>query len=272
MLKTLIVFLLALVSACQISPPDQANMRLYVMDCGELRVKEGVPLIGHQPQRVFVPCYLIDHPKALMLWDAGLYPGNVGKGVIEGLRVNQIYKRSVVDQLQDIGIQPEDIELMALSHMHYDHAGAANYFPNVHLYIQRPEYEAAFENETPGYMTSLYDELADNPMTLLDGDHDVFGDGKIILISAPGHTAGHQVLLIDLVETGPLLLSADMYYTKIDRAKRIVPKFAFAANLQQALESMDKVESIVEKKGATMWLAHDYELSQRLRLAPSYYE
>ena len=113
-------------------------------------------------------------------------------------------------------------------------------------------------------------ELADNPKRLLDGDRDVFGDGSVMIISAPGHTPGHQEWFVDLEETGPLVLSGDLNHFRISREQMRVPPFN--ADKAQTLDSMRKVERLVEERGATLWIEHDMALARALNLAPAYYE
>jgi len=275
MSRALLILILIIVVGCRPSSLEE-SVKLFVMDCGELEFTD-ISLFSldndETPVRkMFVPCYLVDHPDGTLLWDAGLDPTLVEKGPIEENGIYQIYEKSVIDQVREIGYAPDEIDLMALSHMHFDHTGAANYFPNVRLLIQRPEHDAAFNapEEHPIFNYSLYKDLADNPKTILDGDHDVFGDGKVLIISAPGHTPGHQVLFVDLAESGPLVLSGDLYHFRLSRAERRVPTFNI--DKEQTLAAMEKVENFVAEKGATFWIEHDLALAKTLRLAPDYYQ
>ncbi len=277
-------FLLSLLTlflaGCGISGQNadvEGDLRLYVLDCGSLRMEDvsafGLSNEETQVRELFVPCYLIDHPDGQLFWDAGLDPAAAGKGEIElqpGMSMS--YERSVLEQLSEIGFPPEEIELIALSHMHFDHAGAANYFPVSRLLIQRAEYDAAFG--TPGensiFVYDFYKELENNPKTMLDGDYDVFGDGRVIIVSAPGHTPGHQVLFLDLAETGPLVLSGDLYHFRFSRTHKRTP--SFNTNAEQTIESMQKVESFLEERGAALWIEHDKALADTLNLSPAFYE
>lgn len=253
-----------------------ADLQLYVLDCGEL-VFDDVSAFGltneETPVReMFVPCYLIRHPAGTLLWDAGLPLTVVGKGWVDlqpGVRMR--YQRSVVDQVAAIGVSPPEITWMALSHMHFDHAGAANAFSRSHLLIQATEYTAAFEHaeDYPVFDYSLYSALTSARKTLLDGDHDVFGDGRVQIISAPGHTPGHQVLFVDLAETGPLVLSGDLYHFRASRRMRRVP--VFNTDAEATLASMQKIETFLQRRGAKLWIEHDQALAQTLRKAPEFY-
>lgn len=253
---------------------DSPLVRLHVFDCGELSFPDvsafGLGNADTDVRRMFVPCYLIRHPRGDLLWDAGLDPAIVGQGAVNAGAFTMTYARSLVDQMDDMGLSPDDVEFMALSHMHFDHVGAATQFPKARLLIQAAEYEAAFLR--PGDYGGVYDiqqygGLAGNSRQLLTGDHDVFGDGTVMIISAPGHTPGHQVLLVHLRNAGPVLLSGDLYHFRATRRLRAVP--TFNTNADQTLASMAKVERLIEETGAALWIEHDWALAQALRLAPA---
>ncbi len=275
-MRRLFVILMVVVLGGCATQQSESDLRLYVMDCGNLRFTN-VSMFGltneeTDVREMFVPCYLIDHPDGQLFWDAGLDPATAGQGEIEpqpGLTM--WYERSVLDQLSEIGFPPEEIELIALSHMHFDHAGAANYFPVSRLLIQKPEYEAAFNNaeDYPVFTYESYSELADNPKTILEGDYDVFGDGRVVIVSAPGHTPGHQVLFLDLAETGPIVLSGDLYHFRFNRLHQRTP--VFNTDAAQTVESMSKVEAFLKERNATLWIEHDKALADTLNKSPAYY-
>ena len=122
----------------------------------------------------------------------------------------------------------------------------------------------------PGFDPELYSNLRDAERILVDGDHDVFGDGRVRIISAPGHTLGHQVLFIDLENSGPVVLSGDLYHLAISRQDRRVPTF----NVDKAmtLASMDRVEALVKETGASFWIEHELAFFEQLNKAPAYYD
>ena len=251
------------------------NVRLYVFDCGLIGAAD-ISMFNlsndETPVReLFVPCYLIEHPEGRLIWDAGLPLAMAGAGRIEQEGgVYMIYERSLIDQLADMGLEPADIDLVAFSHMHYDHAGAANAFTDSRLLIQDAEHQAAFvEASNQFFQPELYMDLKDNEMEILSGDHDVFGDGSVMIVSAPGHTPGHQVLLLRLTNTGPLLLSGDLYHFQMNRKLRRAPNFN--TDIAETLRSFDKVEALIDSEGATLWIEHDKALAETLNMAPAYY-
>lgn len=253
-----------------------AGVRLYVFDCGLIGA-EDISMFNlsaeETPVReLFVPCYLIEHPEGRLVWDAGLPLAMAGQGRIdEENGVYMVYERSFKDQLADMRLSPADIDLVAFSHMHYDHVGAANLFTASKMLIQDAEYQAAFVDPSNVYFQpDLYMGLAENEREILSGDHDVFGDGSVTIISAPGHTPGHQVLLLELEHTGPLVLSGDLYHFAESRVLRRAPHFNVDAD--QSYQSMDKVEALIKREGATLWIEHEKALAETLELAPAYYD
>ncbi len=268
---------IVLTSCSTLRDSSSPSPALYVFDCGKLYFSD-VTSFGLTNQEtavrdLFVPCYLIRHKDGMLFWDAGLSLDVVGQGdVALQPGTTMSYDRSVLDQLGDLGVQPSDVDFIALSHMHFDHAGAANAFTGATLLIQKTEYEAAFTpaDENPIFDPSLYSELANNETRLLNGDHDVFGDGSVRILSAPGHTPGHQVLFLDLDDYGPLVLSGDLYHFRASRTLRRTPEFNTDA--MQTLKSMDKIEAFLKQSGATLWIEHDKALADTLELAPAFYK
>ena len=254
----------------------QAGVKLYVFDCGNLKFDDvsafGLTNEETGVRELFVPCYLIEHENGRLLWDAGLPTAIAGLGPVE-MESGALMElaRSLSDQLAEMDLSPADIEQVAFSHMHFDHVGSANLFSGSTLLIQKTEFEAAFGGELISvFDPTLYADLADSKRKLLNGDHDVFGDGSVTIISAPGHTVGHQVLLLRLANFGPLILSGDLYHFEASRLLRRTPDFNFDKN--QTLQSMDKVEALIEDTGATFWIEHNKALADTLTLAPAYYD
>ena len=250
-----------------------ASIKLYVFDCGHIYRDDisdfGLSNEETDVRELFVACYLVDHPDGKMIWDAGLPLDLVGP---RQAGANNWYDRSIIDQLGDIGVEPRDIDFAAYSHFHYDHVGAANEFSEATLLIQESEYYAAFHDavNNPIFRPPLYSELADSTKLLLQGDHDVFGDGSVTILSAPGHTPGHQALKLELENYGPLILSGDLYHFEASRMLRRAP--VFNTDAEETLKSMNKIEVMRQEIGATFWIQHNLELANSLSLAPYYYD
>ncbi len=115
---------------------------------------------------------------------------------------------------------------------------------------------------------STYDQLDHGRTQILNGEHDVFGDGSVLMIPTPGHTPGHQVLLVDLPETGPVVLSGDLYHSALAFENDIVPAPNTDAEATRA--SFEKVKKLLEEKGATLWIQHDKEQNATIPHAPDF--
>ena len=250
--------------------------RMYVLECGESRTSDvsanWSPGVDVGVSREFsANCYLIEHGERLFLWDTGMSDAIAAKpeGVTAASGLLTLWvRKTLVSQLETLGVSPADVTDIALSHFHGDHAGNANLFTSAKLYIQKPEYEAAFGPEPAkfGFNPALYGKLEDNPTVKLNGDHDVFGDGSVVLLSTPGHTPGHQCLLVRLPNRGPVVLSGDMVHFQENWIHRRVPSRNF--DKAQSAASMEKVAAVLARERAELWINHDKAQSATIPKAP----
>ena len=262
-------------AAPAVAEAEAATLKLYIFECGRLTFDDvtrfSIENDETDVRELIVPCYIVDHPDGRMLWDGGLPSAYTDP---DARPDNAVFDRALADQLADLdlGFDLTTLDYVAFSHLHYDHVGVANEVEGATWLVQQPEYDAMFvePDAVPSAQPALYDNLQNAETVILDGDHDVFGDGRVRILSAPGHTPGHQVLFLDLAETGPLVLSGDLYHFRVSREQRRVPTFNYDA--ETTLASMEKVETFVAEAGATFWIEHDYELFRTLNIAPAYYE
>ena len=253
----------------------EASLKLYVFECGRLRFDtvERFSIADDETdvRELIVPCYVVDHPDGTLLWDGGL-PSTVAE--TEGWSDSgQRLDRTFAEQLAEYGLDVDlgSFDYVAFSHIHFDHVGVAGELTGGTWLVQQGDLDAAFPEGTGAEAAqSLLDNMRNLERMVLDGDHDVFGDGRVQIVSAPGHTPGHQVLFLDLAETGPLVLSGDLYHFRLSREERRVPTFNFDAEM--SLESMEKVETFVAERNATFWIEHDLALFETLQTAPAFYE
>lgn len=260
-LQVLVAALAALMTAAfaAAAPPD---VRLYTLDCGRIDEKDADGYADDGAYKgvartLVVPCFLIRHPKGDLLWDTGL-PQSIAD-LPQGLPQYGItVPRRLTDQLAELGLKPADIEFLSVSHSHFDHMGNAGLFAASTWIVDKDERAHAFrpaaradQTEFPAYAAL---ESAKTVLIEGEGDHDVFGDGSVVIVQAPGHTPGHAVLLLRLPEAGPVLLTGDMWHLAESRAARRVPRF----NTDRAatLRSMDKVEALAAKSGARVVRQH----------------
>ena len=275
----LLLALAVLVSSAIRAQADAGVQRLYVLNCGESEttdVSMWSPGVDVGQSRVFSDsCYLIHHDKGWMLWESGISDAVADKadGVVAGGGILTLRVRKTLrSQLDELSIAPADIKYLGFSHFHGDHVGNANLFTEATLYIQQAEYDAAFGPEPArfGFNPALYEKLRATPIVRLQGDYDVFGDGSVMIYSTPGHTPGHQSLLIRLPKTGPVLLSGDAVHFQQNWQNRRVPTRNF--NQEQSLASMEKLAGILEREHAMLWINHDKAQTDTLPHAPQFLE
>jgi N-acyl homoserine lactone hydrolase len=252
-----------------------AGPKLYVFDCGTTHL-ENLDMFNLKPEEsdvreLFIPCYLIRHDNGILFWDGGLPKAVVGTRPDENTQGPTMrYDRWIIDQLADMDLSPAAITHVAYSHLHFDHVGAANELVANTVLMQQAEWDKAFDAGHDFVDPRLFEGLKAVKLKMIEGDFDVFGDGSVRLIYTPGHTPGHQSLLVMLENTGPVVLSGDLYHTRANRALRRVPAFNY--NAEQTLESMDKMDKLLAETGATLWIEHDKELADTLKKAPAYYD
>ena len=218
-------------------------------------------------------CYLIRHDDGLMMWDVGISDAvaDMPDGLtVAGGMITQRVEKTLAAQMDEIGVRPEEVGYLGLSHMHPDHTGNANRFTSAIWYIQVAEYDAAFGPDATkfNFRPETYRELADNKIVKLNGDRDVFGDGSVVILSAPGHTPGHQVLYVELPEYGPVLLSGDLWHFRSNYEHGRVPSFNFDRDL--TLQSMEKIKAFIAQTGATLWIQHDKDQNAEIPHAPDF--
>lgn len=244
------------------TPAPQAELSLWRLDCGELTINNYGAFFNDAfdypagPKRVVASCYLIKHGDRYMLWDAGLPDALVGNPQSMSA-MSMRMQRSIVDQLRQLNLRPEQIELLGISHYHFDHVGQAPRFQGARLLIGRGDVGALQATPPPDAdsVQALSHWLGGTgAMQPLTGDHDVFGDGRVTMLKLPGHTPGHYALLVRLA-SGPVLLSGDMYHFTEQVANRGVPPFNH--NRADTLASMDRFDRIARNLGARVIIQHE---------------
>jgi glyoxylase-like metal-dependent hydrolase (beta-lactamase superfamily II) len=271
-------------SAQKAKPPR--TVRLYVFDCGVLHN----PDMGRfnlknedvTTSDMSMACFLIAHPKGNLIWDTGAIPddswtptgGMVTQHVTlpDGQQRNADVDKTLRGQLAEIGYTPSDIKFLVLSHYHYDHTGNANEFAAATWLVPQLEHDAMFGGKAFGTMQpSTFSALQKSKTVILKQDeYDVFGDGAVIIKSAPGHTQGHQVLYVKLVKTGGVVLSGDLYHYPAEKTLDRVPTFEF--NQEQTRASRVAVNAFLKKTGAQLWIQHDFVGNSKLKKSPQFYE
>ena len=263
-----------LVAGCaELSPTATTGVqRLYVLNCGEGvagDIGRWSPGVNEGKSMAFVDnCYLIKHAQGWMLWDTGIM--DAVAGMPDGLKpadpkaTHWKRPKTLAAQLTELNVNASDIKYLAVSHTHADHSGNVNMFPKSMLLVQRAEYDwPAPAGQPPRFRP-------EHPVRKLDGDHDVFGDGSVRIIATPGHTPGHQSLLVKLPRTGSVVLSGDLAHFKDNWDNRRVP--SMNVDKGQSAASMQKVADLLAREKAQFWINHDKAQRDTLKMSPQYYE
>ena len=257
--------------------------KLYRLDCGHsVANDESVWTPGENVGRSIAfssTCWLIQRGNEWLLWDTGVPQSTLndpkGWSTLPKLIVYHLDK-SITDQLAAIGLKPDDIAYVAISHTHGDHIGNVNLFPNSTVLMQRAEYTWISSpdgpNDNVNQLKALARKLLGTPknLKLLDGDTDVFGDGSVTLVSTPGHTPGHQSLLVHLRNSGFIILSGDVVHLKENFEKNTVP--TLNTDKARSIASMDRFRRMIATYKAKLFINHDKAQTDTLRLLPAFYD
>jgi N-acyl homoserine lactone hydrolase len=251
-------------------------LKLYKLDCGYIEFPdlssfgskgEYDGVAGNMP----VTCFLIRHKSGDLLWDSGL-PDNIadlpeGKMILQGASISVPLKLST--QLNQLGLEPTDIEFYAPSHSHLDHVGNSNLFTASELIISRAERDYMFRDEAkkePSF--DLVATLEKSRTRMFTGKLDVFGDGLVVIHEMPGHTPGHSILQVNLEHSGNILLVGDLYHMERSRSDRIIPRFNL--NEQLSLESMRRFEELATRLDARVIIQHSVTEQNSLPTLPEF--
>jgi glyoxylase-like metal-dependent hydrolase (beta-lactamase superfamily II) len=267
--------------------PDPAKAgvaeKLFRLDCGHsLANDESVWTPGDNVGRSIEfssTCWLIKHGGDWLLWDTGVPETALndpkGWSTLPKLIVYHLDK-TLTDQLAEIGLKPNDISRVAISHTHGDHIGNMGLFSNSTILMQRAEYSwihsADGPNDNVNQLMVLARKLLGTPknLQLLDGDTDVFGDGSVTLVSTPGHTPGSQSLLVHLTNSGFIILSGDVVHLEQNFEKDIVP--SLNTDKAASIASMEKVRQMIATYNAMLFINHDKTQTDKLKLLPAFYD
>ena len=280
-LSALLAAAAMVLSGCNANPPADANnaastepggsagaaVSLARLDCGTATIKnfdnffsDRKGLYEQAPRDITDSCYLIRHGDQVMIWDTG-FPAALKGGEQD---MGDLVARStttLVEQLAKAGLQPADVDVVGISHLHGDHTGQAKEFPSARLLIGQGDFEQTAGKEDP-----FGPWRGDGkPVTLAAKDVDVFGDGSVVALHLPGHTPNHLALLVNLA-SGPVLLSGDLYHSLDAREKRGVPPFN--TDRAQTLASMDKFEALAKERGARVIIQHEPRDNAKLPAFP----
>jgi glyoxylase-like metal-dependent hydrolase (beta-lactamase superfamily II) len=267
--------------------------KLYVIDCGVGHSNDSSNWTNEtsigKPIDISVSCYLIHNPQeGYVLYETGISDvvASLPNGWQAGGNAQGIHwtmAKSLAAQLAEIKVAPSDLKYVAISHMHPDSYGNVEEFPTTTVLIQRREFEEAFP---PDHMIALQAPPTqprtsfrpDHPVRLLQGDTDIFNDGSAVLLATPGHTAGHESMIVHLAKTGYVILTADAVHLQQNWDNRRIPYFEknttgpdnqYGINMWLSMQRLADIQNFYK---AQLWILHDIEQTKTLRHLPQFYE
>lgn len=242
-------------STAAASQTAQPDVELWRLDCGSLTIKDFNSFFSDTleyksgPRDVVDSCYLVRHQDHYLLWDTGL-PVGLKTAPEDNDRLTARLSTSIADQLQQLNLTPADIDVVGISHGHFDHTGQAAAFPNARLVVGKGDFAQAAGDGDPFGPWRAAGAKVDQAKS----DVDIFGDGKVVAIHTPGHTHNHLTLLVRLA-SGPVLLSGDLYHSTEARVMKGVPPFN--TSRAETLASMDRFERLAKSQGAKIVIQHE---------------
>jgi glyoxylase-like metal-dependent hydrolase (beta-lactamase superfamily II) len=251
-------------------------MKMHVLSGGRLRMRKSVYLPAAERSEMIdlpVSCFLLRHPQGNVLFDTGCHPAFVEDparwgGLAKFITPIMPPGDNLLGGLAGIGFTADDIDVVVCSHLHPDHCGCNAFFKRATVMVHEKEIAAARgpNAEAAGYVAGEWDFGAFDP---LNGQRDVFGDGRIVLVPLPGHTPGSTGALVRLERSGAFLLAADAVALRVTLDRNIVSRNT--QNAELLLKSFDEVRKI-EAGGATVVCGHDLAQWETLRKDADFYD
>ncbi|MDQ2804423.1 MAG: N-acyl homoserine lactonase family protein [Pseudomonadota bacterium] len=253
-------------------------MRMHVLSGGRLRMRRSIFYPGAaRDEQVELPvsCFLLRHPQGNVLFDAGCHPQTATDAQARwgGLARLMVPLHGPHDNpmegLSRLGLAPDDVDLVVCSHLHPDHCGCNQFFRRATVLCHRAELEAARTPgaEGKGYLAVDWDQPL--PVDAVDGDRDLFGDGRLVLLRMPGHTPGMLAALVTLERSGRFLLASDTVSVRASLDEDYAPRNTW--NAETLLRSLAEIRRL-EAAGATVICGHDAAQWETLRKGEAFYE
>ena len=269
-----------------------AGMQLYLFSSGTMMLGKGfLQNLAPMEPKIEIPIgfFVIKHPKGNVIFDTGNndkvitdagYWGHLSK--IFEPKMTQEHAMNA--QLAKIGLTPDDIKYVVVSHMHLDHGGNVGRFPNSTVVIQEDELHfAMFPDEPfagayiPGDVAVLRSTVGTSKpnamnMMRIKGDFDLFGDGSVVIHRSRGHTKGTQMLMVRLPKTGTVILTSDAAYFRDNVEKNLIPNIVLAYDPAGIVKGYDWIRRMMATENASYFTSHDPDAWKALKKAPEFYE
>jgi glyoxylase-like metal-dependent hydrolase (beta-lactamase superfamily II) len=210
--------------------------------------------------RVPVPAFLVDHPKGRVLFDTGLHPqiqhdARARLGTLADVFTAEYAPgEEIAARVAARGVDAARVDYVVLSHLHFDHAGGLATVPNARVVVQRREWDAGADADLSAQLSfARQDYDHGHELVLVDGEHDLFGDGRVVCLPTHGHTPGHQSLRVRL-DSGDVVLTADACYLHRTLEHEHLPMLVY--DRDAALASLRRFRALRDG-GARLVYGHD---------------
>ncbi len=284
LMATGVVVMVALACLLEGRAQGTPGVRLYVLDGGVLESDPTRYRLTSQEvgaTQLSVTAFLVVHPRGSLMWDTGAVPDDswtpTGQPVTKRIYLSDgrerpvTVTRSISEQIAAAGMPPSQVTYLALSHAHWDHTANANTFASATWLTRQVERDAMFPAAPPAVpQPSTFARLRTSQVVLVNGEHDVFGDGSVLLLPTPGHTNGHQALYVKLPNTGGVVLAGDLYHYPEERTLNRLP--TADADVEQTRQSRAWLEAFLMRTGARLWIQHDLTAARAWKKSPTYYD
>ncbi len=247
-------------------------VQLYAFTCGYLTIPRAFMLAGETGLiSVPIPSYLVVHPKGRVLFDTGLPVAtldnpvaHIGEMLARAHQFDFHPGQEVGARLAAMQVSPDSIDIVINSHLHFDHCGGNGQLPNADILIQKSEltHARAVEN-THGYLLADWD--TGQRFRIVEGEHDVFGDGSVVCLPTFGHTPGHQSLRVQTEEGGEFILCGDACYLKESLERLHLP--GIIADKEAALSVLHRLREM-QARGSKIMFGHDLDFWKSIPQAP----
>lgn len=257
-------------AACRPEPPAEGRsaeagpLTVNVLDCGTIAISDldtfsSAGDFAGQADEFTNTCYLINHPKGRLLWDLGLPSQLAGSAPFTQQIFTVSLNQTISDQLAGLGVTPAEVTYVSVSHSHFDHVGQVDQVKGATWLVNQAEYDAMFPPDGAALadptLAPVYAIFQRMQRQVIGDEHDVFGDGSVVIFATPGHTLGHASLQLKMPEAGTVLLTGDLYHRSESRPLNRVPRFNF--NQAQTLTSMAAFEKRAADQAAKVIIQHE---------------
>ena len=230
----------------------EPKLSMWRLECGTFAYEQAQSLPWNRT-RMPVPCFLIRHGSQYMLWDAGF-----AAAALKAKKDDpQHLATTIVDQLARLGVKPEQISVVGISHYHGDHTGQASFFPKAKLVIGAEDLAALKARPAPtgGDPNHLKPWISGGaPLAALDEDLDIFGDGRVVAITTPGHTPGHLSLIVKLASR-TVMLTGDLWGSHGSVMTEDMPDWNWSR--AETAASRERFRRLADKNEAMVIIQHE---------------